>query len=214
MFFKRSLVTLCAAMAVSMSAQAAFQFELKEVGPDVVLTGSGSFNIAGLTPRTGFTNGGGFLGPNFPLLQVGASGAPMDVYSVAAVGASTFGTFGFVAAGVATGDAIAFASDLNHVFGPNDWRLSVPAGYISGTQLSGSATFTGRSFASLGITPGTYTWSWGSSIATGDSVTLNAVSAVPEPSSVAMALAGLGVLGVWARRQKRISQRPAEAAAA
>ena len=213
MSFKRSLVTLCAAMAASMSAQAAFQFELTEVGSNVVLTGSGSFNVAGLTPTTGWVSGGGFLGPNSPFLQIGAFGAKLDMYSVAAVpaGASTFGTYGFIPAGVSTGDTTSFASDLNHVFGPHDWRFSVPAGYVSGTQLSGSATFTGTSFASLGITPGTYAWTWGSG-ATADSVTLTA--AVPEPSTYAMALAGLGILGVWARRQKRIRQRPAEAATA
>lgn len=213
MSFKRSLLTLCAAMAASMSAQAAFQFELTEVGPNVVLTGSGSFNVAGLTPKTGLASAGGFLMPNFPILQVGAFGAQLDNYSVAAVpaGASTFGTYGIIPAGVETGDATAFSSDLNHAFGPHDWRFAVPAGYVSGTQLSGSATFTGTSFASLGITPGTYAWTWGSG-ATADSVTLTA--AVPEPSTYAMALAGLGVLGLWARRQQRRGASRAHAPAA
>jgi MYXO-CTERM domain-containing protein len=51
--------------------------------------------------------------------------------------------------------------------------------------------------------------------ATADSITLKIgnVTAVPEPSAYALALAGLGVLGVWGRRQKA-QKRTAEGAAA
>jgi hypothetical protein len=49
----------------------------------------------------------------------------------------------------------------------------------------------------LGVTPGTYTWSW-----TTDSITLNAV---PEPSTSCMALAGLacGGYSLFRRRHAR-----------
>jgi MYXO-CTERM domain-containing protein len=90
----------------------------------------------------------------------------------------------------------------------------VPAGYVSGGLLSGTATFAGQTLASLGATLGTYTWTWGSG-ATADSMTLKVgtVTAVPEPSAYALALAGLGVLGFWGRRQKA-QKRTAEVAAA
>jgi hypothetical protein len=39
--------------------------------------------------------------------------------------------------------------------------LTVPAGYVSGTALSDSATYSGATFATLGVTPGTYVWTWG-----------------------------------------------------
>ena len=40
--------------------------------------------------------------------------------------------------------------------------LSVPRGYVSGTALSDMATYSGKTFATLGVTPGTYVWTWGS----------------------------------------------------
>jgi len=34
-------------------------------------------------------------------------------------------------------------------------------GYVSDTALSSSATWLNNTFASLGLTPGTYVWTWG-----------------------------------------------------
>ena len=39
--------------------------------------------------------------------------------------------------------------------------LSVPAGYVSGTALSDTAIYSGTTLAALGVTPGTYVWTWG-----------------------------------------------------
>jgi len=39
--------------------------------------------------------------------------------------------------------------------------LSVPTGYVSGTALANSATYSGQTFVTLGVTPGTYVWKWG-----------------------------------------------------
>jgi hypothetical protein len=37
----------------------------------------------------------------------------------------------------------------------------VPAGYTSGSALSETDTYAGKTFASMGLTPGTYVWKWG-----------------------------------------------------
>jgi hypothetical protein len=59
-----------------------------------------------------------------------------------------------------------------------DNDLFVPEGYVSGTALSDTATYDSQTFSSLGVTPGTYKWTWGSA-ATADSFTLDVV--VPAP---------------------------------
>ena len=65
----------------------------------------------------------------------------------------------------------------------------------------------GGSFASLGLTPGIYTWNWGSG-ANADSLTINIGTAippgaVPEPSTWAMLILGFGAVGGALRRRKR-----------
>ena len=37
----------------------------------------------------------------------------------------------------------------------------VPTGYVSGNPLSGRAIYSGKTLATLGVTPGTYVWTWG-----------------------------------------------------
>ena len=69
---------------------------------------------------------------------------------------------------------------------------------ISGTLLTDSTTFAGT-FASIGFTPGTYTYTWGTG-ATADSLTVTSV--VPEPSTWTMlAFGGVGLLGLILRRR-------------
>ena len=82
--------------------------------------------------------------------------------------------------------------------------LSVPQGYLSG-NLSDSATYDGATFTSLGVTPGTYTWTWGS----GDSAssfTIDAVATTPLPATLPLFAGGLGALGLLGWRRKRKAQ--------
>ena len=76
--------------------------------------------------------------------------------------------------------------------------IIVPTGYESGDPLSGSAIFTGESFASLGIIPGTYMWTWFTSTGK-DSYTLQVV---PEPSTFAIASLGVLLLAMVGRQQR------------
>jgi hypothetical protein len=80
--------------------------------------------------------------------------------------------------------------------------LSVPMGYVSGAALSDSMTFNNATFASLGLTLGTYEWTWGTGM-NADSYTLQIgpAGAVPDAGST-LSLLGFASLGLVALRRK------------
>jgi hypothetical protein len=175
--------------AISSHARAAYVLTLQQTAGNVVASGSGSFNLAALTLNSG--GDAGFAANLFPSVAqviVGVASPDTDLYQ----GISGPASFG-------SGSSIEFANSAGgNISGvDDDFVLFVPAGYTSGALLSGSATWTSATLSSLGITPGTYTYTWGSG-ATADSFTMQAV---PEPSTWAMLVAGVGILlGFRARR--------------
>jgi len=79
--------------------------------------------------------------------------------------------------------------------------LLLPQGYVSGAALSDSMTFNSATFASLGVTPGTYEWTWGTGM-NADSFTLQIGPAgVPDAGST-LSLLGFASLGLVALRRK------------
>ena len=177
-----------AALAASNSAQAALVFTLLETGSGVTLTGSGSFNFGGTLDHNVFGTGG-ILFPNSAgvIARVGPDVTGYD-QAVDAItgGASSFGP-GLVSppATTSSGDTFGFFAAIRD--------LHLPTGYTSGSPLNGQTFWSGATLASLGATPGTYQWNTSFGGAQ-DTITLN-ISAVPEPSSLALlGLAGLGLL--------------------
>lgn len=64
---------------------------------------------------------------------------------------------------------------------------------MSESPLSSSSTFDGETFASLGLTPGTYVYTWGGG-ADADSLTVK-IGAIPEPGTWVMMMLGFAGLG-------------------
>ncbi|MGH3265858.1 MAG: hypothetical protein ACRDNS_28130 [Trebonia sp.] len=64
----------------------------------------------------------------------------------------------------------------------SDGFVGVTKGYVSGSSLTSSATWDNQTFASLGVTPGSYVWTWGGP--RDDSFTLDV--AVPPPRLTAL----------------------------
>jgi hypothetical protein len=180
-------------------AQAAFTATLEQVGSNVVATGIGSIDLAGLMPA-GFDSIGGSLWPPLALESTGGPG-PVSAYT-GFTGPMSFGSGGFVSASSSSGDPVAIAGNAT-TFGTVS-VLFVPFGYTSGGALSGSATYDNATISSLGATPGTYVWTWGSG-ATADSFTLKIISPapVPEPSSVLLFALPLGLVMLLAARRGR-----------
>jgi hypothetical protein len=176
-------------------SRAGFIVNLTETGGNVVATGSGTINTADLAfdfSGTGTSalypnNGEAIFGPD--------SYVNVDAYIANLVGPASFGD-GFVSrASSGTGDIVGI--DI-------PYYIDLPSNYLSGSMLSSSDTWSGQTFASLGLTPGTYTWTWGTG-ANADFFTMNiGVSSVPEPSSLLLASGGLGIvaLAVLARRRQ------------
>ena len=79
--------------------------------------------------------------------------------------------------------------------------LVTPLNYLSGSELSNTATWANHTFISLGVTPGSYTWNWGSG-AHSDFFALDIIegaAAVPEPSSILLLALSLGLAGLLNR---------------
>ena len=78
--------------------------------------------------------------------------------------------------------------------------MDVDVDYVSGTTTSDLSTFVNQTFATLGFTPGTYTYT----LPGGDTlVVTGATPVVPEPSTWALLGVGVAGLGVVTLRRRR-----------
>ena len=141
-FFKPTLATtLAIVLAWLLSVrpvQAGYTVTLRQVGPDVVATGSGAIDLHGLT----FSGGSGIAA----------------YYIGHTIGPTSFGGFPLSSSviTVSSGNFARIATRSIYEF-----VLRVPQGYVSGIALSGRATYSDASLVTLGVTPGTYKWTWG-----------------------------------------------------
>lgn len=171
-----------------------FTITFEQVGSDVVANGSGTIDLDGLTyVGTSFSVAG--VVPSFGTVVDGsAGGASLDFYT-GFTGPSNFGSGGTTPASSGSGDQVG-------IYGKGQY-VAVPAGYVSGTTLSDTMTFDNATFASLGLTPGTYVFSW-NPVADPTFTVQVGVAATPLPAALPLfttALAGLGLLG-WRRKRK------------
>ena len=79
--------------------------------------------------------------------------------------------------------------------------LALPQGYVSGSALSNSMTFNSATFASLGLTPGTYVWSWGTGLPN-QNFTLQ-IGAVPDGGAAISLL--VSVCLAWPCLRRKLS---------
>jgi hypothetical protein len=161
------------------SAQAdPYVVTLQQVGSNVVATGSGAIDLTGLTfDSTSGTVAGIF--PSMGFISVGPTSFPStDHYSGTITGPTSFGIGAFENASNGSGDLVG-------IFGGGP-TLTVPQGYVSGSPLSDSATYAGT-FGSIGVTPGTYVWTWG----TGQDQKFTLDVVVPEGSTLSLLFLGM-----------------------
>jgi len=177
------------------SAQAVYTVNLTESGGNVTATGSGSINTTGMVPTvTGGFCVNGYVGANTLCLGTSPTGLMFTGQVSPALAALTTGA-----------NTSGNASSGQPVFMQNT-TLYLPAGYVSASPLSSSATFNGRTFASMGLTPGTRTFT----LTSGDTIVINigpmaASAPIPTLSEYgAMALASLlAMAGMLAMRRRK-----------
>jgi uncharacterized repeat protein (TIGR01451 family) len=144
-------------LMASLSSNAAVTISIQQSGSDVVATASGSLTM----PSCLATSSGTSLG----IVYWAAS----DDYSyIAGQGIGTQCTTSFATAqplNAVAADHLASANTggpigVNRL--PSGGNiLTVPNGYTSGTSVSSTSTWTGRTLASLNLVPGTYTFDFG-----------------------------------------------------
>jgi hypothetical protein len=193
---QRLSIGLCALLISTAAASATpYTVTLEEEGTSVVAVGGGDIDISGLSigaPTFGFNPA---MNPSTGFLYTGSAAPPPSElqYYLGMSGPSSFGTGGTTDASSGTGSMIG----LYGYYG----ELILPYGYTSETPISVSATYDNATFASLGVTPGTYVWTWGTG--PDQSFTLE-IGTTPLPAAFplfATGLAGLGLLG-WRRKRK------------
>ena len=142
------------------SAPSGFSVTIVESGGNVVMSASGSLNINDLTlVNSSFGPiGGGGLGVNTATFLMGTFPANGAEYSGFTTTPSSFGP------GAGGGSATSSSGDVFGVIfqGAPPYSLIVPVGYTTGTAISSTQTFSGATFSSLGLTSGTYSYTWGS----------------------------------------------------
>jgi hypothetical protein len=195
-----AVLGLALGVAAPRAADAAFIATLQEVGSDVVLSGSGSFNLAAFS---GFavTNGVSLIIPSDPTVILGSTSISGGrLYSSSTfIGPSNFGTVGFFSADLGTGDRVGVRQSGGSP------RLFVAADYASGAALTASSTFLNKSLTDLGVTIGSYVWSWTTNGIT-ETFTLNILdpnAPVGVPAAPALALFGVGLAGLLATRRRQ-----------
>ena len=120
-------------------------------------SGSGSFNLTALSLNTSGPNQSGFsAGP--AIWVIGPSASTQRYAGTSLTGYSTtFGSNLVVPTPISSGSTFGVVSG-----GVTSRQIAVPSGYTSNTVISGTATYPGATIASMGLTPGTYIWAWGS----------------------------------------------------
>lgn len=170
------------------TARAGYIVTLQRVGPDVVATGAGALDPSGLS-FLGNPFDGSEIWPSSGILITGpmSPSGPADAY-FGIKGPTSFGSGSLTFPSSGSGDLVGIWAAIGQR------QLILPNGYVAGTALSDSATYSGQTFASLGVTVGIHEWTWGTGM--NQNFTLQVGPAgVPDSGSTfglfALTLAGL-----------------------
>jgi hypothetical protein len=191
-------VTAALVLLATRIARADYIVTVEQVGSNVVATGSGSIDLTGLSLYFSDTLSETGIDPSEGLIVTGpASGAFEDLYT-GFTGPTSIGSGGLTSPpSTGSGNIVGIVGNAALDGVP---LVGVPSGYVSGSALSDTSTYDNATLASLGVTPGTYTWTWDSG-ANSFTLDVEKPAAAPEPSS--LSLLGIVLLaGLWLVRKQ------------
>lgn len=187
---RSGVVSVTVLLGLSMpAAQAGVTVTLQEQGADVVMSASGTLNLSALTQGSAGSCDGGIRPTNPVVVSVSPGfGNPCQSYIGTFAGPAAFGP------GLDLTNTSAGPGEFTVTISPDTNTLVVPPGYVSGAPVSGTVVFENHDFSSLGVTPGTYTWTWGTG-EDADFFTLNITDAVaPVAAQPVPVLPGWGLM--------------------
>ena len=171
----------------------AYTVTVEQIGANVVATGNGAINLTGLNfIISAIGVDGGVFEASQGIISMGPSTANIDIYN-GITGPTSFGSGGVFLANLGSGDWVTLQDPSS--------GLWVPQGYVSGTALSSSDTWNNATFASLGLTPGTYEWTWGNGGANQNFTLIIGGTTVPDGGTT-ISLLGCALLGLAVLRRK------------
>ncbi len=178
-------------LSIAAHCQASYIFTVSQSGNNVVGTGSGTINTTALTADGTLYTLGGAVIASVGALSLGPTSSTEADKFTGASGPSSFGSGSVSFSSSGSGDVIV-------IYGANGW-VYLPYGYTSGAALSGTDTWDSTTISGLGLTPGTYSYTWGTG-GNADSLTVDIQGAAPEPGTVS--LLAVGVLGLALNRRR------------
>ncbi|WOI52921.1 hypothetical protein [Parvularcula sp. LCG005] len=198
MFRKRLIAGLAMLTGLISNAHAALNIVMVENASGVTISYSGSIdltdaNMIGLASFAGNFSG---LNPSSAslALTVVTSGTSIDSVAYTITGPASFGsgtnTFQFNQLAVTGTEGFSLAGAAGVFF--------LAEGYASGSMMTGVTTFMGATFASLGLTPGTYTW-----LLPSDQINMT-IGSVPLPGAALLFAQVFAAGWLVQRRKKRI----------
>ncbi len=180
---KKRIILACAAGLLVQQANAEITIFLQEVGTDIKATVSGDMNLDALGAYFGDY---GAYNAIIPSIGAIASPGTVNTYYISAPQWTAYGPgSSFINWDTHTGDSFACWTDP---------ALGLPQGYASGDPLNATLTMFNQSFASVGISEGTFV----TTLTNGGVTDYLTVTTVPVPGT--LALMGLGFVGLRRRR--------------